>query len=86
MMKLFSVFDSKAEAFNTPMFFQSTGVAIRSFSAAASDEKTDISRFAADYTLFELGEFDEHSGKFTILPAPVSLGNALQLKVSDTSN
>lgn len=79
-IKIFSVFDSKAEAFLLPMFMQSRGVAIRSFTAAASDEKHDFSRYAADYTLFELGEFDERSASFKLHSAPVSLGTALEFK------
>ena len=81
-MKVFSVYDAKAEAYLPPMFFQSRGVAIRSFGAAAADEKHDFHRFAADYTLFELGDFDENSGKFSLLSAPVALGNALELRSS----
>ena len=38
----FSVFDCKAEAYMVPMFMQSRGVAIRSFGAAAADEKHDF--------------------------------------------
>jgi len=81
-MKVYSVYDAKAEAYLPPMFFVSRGVAIRTFGAAASDEKHDFNRFASDYTLFELGDFDEFTGKFTLHSAPVALGNALELRSS----
>ena len=66
-VKVFSVFDCKAEAYMVPMFMQSRGVAIRSFGAAAADEKHDFSKYAEDYTLFELGEFDEATGQFSCI-------------------
>lgn len=81
-MKVFSVYDSKAEAYLAPMFFQARGVAIRMFGAASADEKHDFHRFASDYTLFELGDFDERSGLFTLHSAPLALGNALELRSS----
>ena len=78
----FSVFDCKAEAYMVPMFMQSRGVAIRSFGAAAADEKHDFSKYAEDYTLFELGEFDEATGQFSLHNTPVSLGKASELKAT----
>lgn len=85
-MKVFSVYDCKAEAYMQPMFMQSRGVAIRSFGAAASDEKHDFSRFAEDYTLFELGEFNESDASFKLYSTPISLGKASELKAASTSN
>lgn len=79
-MKLvvFSVYDSKAEAFLQPFFSQSRGTGLRSFSDAAQDENHGFSRHAADYTLFELGEFDQISGRMDQWDAPINLGTALQ--------
>jgi len=76
-MKIFSVRDSKAEAFLPPFFAQTAGVAIRQFESAVNDESHDMHRFAEDYTLFELGEFDESSGALLPLDTPHSLGLAI---------
>lgn len=78
IIRMFSVFDSKAQAFLQPFFSNNSATAIRSFEAAANDETHDFNRWAADYTLFEIGEF--HSEKGEILPAVslINLGNALQ--------
>lgn len=79
LTKVFAVYDSKAEAFLSPMFFQTRGLALRAFTAAASDEKHNFFKFAGDYTLFEIGEFDERSGDIKMFEAKVNLGTALQL-------
>ena len=52
------------------------------FGAAAADEKHDFSKYAEDYTLFELGEFDEATGQFSLHNTPVSLGKASELKAT----
>lgn len=81
-MKMFSVHDSKAEGFIQPFFAPNDAVASRMFERAANDPTTDISRFAEDYTLFEVGSFDQNTGKCTSLETPKSLGLALIFKAS----
>lgn len=77
--KVYSVFDSKAEAYMRPMYFQTKGLAIRSFSEAVNDGgKSDISKYPADFVLFELGDFDELSGTFLLHKCPISVGVALE--------
>lgn len=76
--KIYSVYDSKAEAFLPPFFLGTRGLAIRTFADAANREDHNFRRYAADYTLFELGEFDDSSGKFFMKEAAENLGTALQ--------
>ncbi len=76
---IFAIYDSKAEAHLTPFFFPTIGLALRSFTAAASEEGHDFKKFAADYTLFQLGTFNQSTGRIESLDAPVNLGNALTL-------
>lgn len=78
-MKLFSVHDSKAEAFLTPFFSANNGTAMRSFLTAARDQKHIFHAHAADYNLFEIGMFDDVTGAIIGLNPINSLGNALQL-------
>lgn len=78
-LRAFSVRDQKAEAYLRPFFAPTAGMAIRSFSDAVNDESQEMCRHADDYTLFEIGEFDEMTGTFTPC-VPKSLGNALEYK------
>lgn len=79
IQKIFTVFDSKAEAYLQPFFAQSTGVAIRIFQSAANDTDHQFNRYAADFTLFEIGTFDIKSGQIEMLDAHINLGTALTL-------
>lgn len=74
--KIFSIFDSKAETFNTPIFLPTDGQAIRIFDDMTNDGKSEVSKHPEDYTLFVLGEFDSDNGLVTPLNTPKSLGLA----------
>lgn len=77
ILKVFSVFDVKAEAFMQPFFMSTNGQAIRSFSDAANDaSRGQFNSHPQDFTLFELGSFDDKNAKFEQLEVPVPLGTA----------
>jgi len=79
IQKVFVVYDSKVDAYMSPFFMAARGQAIRSFVEIASDKTHNIGKYPADFTLFELGEYDDSSAKFTLHATPVSLGVALEL-------
>ena len=62
-MKIFSVHDAKAEAYLPPFYMRTTGEAERAFSANVKDTSTQFSQFPSDYTLVELGTFDEDTAQ-----------------------
>lgn len=72
--KIFTVFDSKVEAYLTPFFMRSKGEAIRRISELVADSKHDFSKYPADYTLFELGEYFDDTGGLYPHKASVNLG------------
>lgn len=61
-MKIFCIYDSKAEAYMQPFFTQAAGVAIREFGNLVEDEGHAIGQHPEDYTLFEIGEWEELEG------------------------
>lgn len=77
--KLFSVYDTKAQAFRNLFTADSSGVAVRQFETIANDKTTDIACYPADFTLFEVGEFDMVSGQLHALDNPINLGMASAL-------
>lgn len=79
-LKIFSVYDAKAEAYMTPFFLQTKGQAIRGFMDLVSDKNTNVAKYPEDFTLFELGEYDDGRGSFVSHQTPISLGTALELK------
>lgn len=67
MLKVFAIYDRKVEAYMQPMFFQTVGQAVRGFSDACKDEKSNLAKHPGDFVLEQLGEFDEHSGELSPL-------------------
>lgn len=82
MLKLFAVYDSKAEAYLSPLSFQSRGQAIRAFSDEAQNPQSMFCKHPADYTLHEIAEYDEIKGQIVPFVNKVSLGSALELKAA----
>lgn len=77
-LTMLSVYDSKAEAYLQPLFAQTQAVGVRMFKQAVNEEEHMFHIHAADYTLFEIGTFDQNSAKMTLHKAPLVLGNAIQ--------
>lgn len=76
MIKIFTVYDSKGQAYLQPFFCVNTAVAIRSFTTAANDQQHDFHRYAADYTLFCIGEWETNSGNINVYETKINLGLA----------
>ncbi len=77
--KICAIYDGKAEAYSQPMFFQSTGQAVRSFGDECNRSDSNIGMHPEDYTLFLLGEWNERDGTIVLETAPVALGQAIHL-------
>lgn len=80
MDKIFAIYDSKAQAYLQPFFARTNGLAVRMFETAAKEEGNNFNKHAADYTLFEIGEWDEHKGEVEALNHFNNLGTALEYK------
>lgn len=78
VLKIFSIFDSKALAYLPPFFVPTAGVAVRNFEQAANEEGHAFSKHASDYGLWELGTFDDSTGVLLMHDNPISLGLAQQ--------
>lgn len=77
MAKIFSIFDSKVNAYAIPFSAPNASAAIRMVAAATMDSESDLFKFGADFTLFEIGEFNEETGFIVPLDAFNNLGTAL---------
>lgn len=80
-MKIFAVHDSKAEIFGTPIFLPTLGLAIRAFADQVNNpEPNPISQHPEDYTLFDIGEYNQETGELIANKTPKSCGLALEFK------
>lgn len=80
LLKIFTVYDSKTEAYLPPFFLRSTGEACRSFEEACNDPNHPFYKHSPDYTLFELGVFDDNACTIDSYTALKSLGLAIEFK------
>jgi len=78
-MKAFTIYDSKAAVFRTPFFTSTVGEALRPLTDAANKEDHEFCKHPEDYTLFEIGEYDEDHATLTPIE-PQSVVKIIELK------
>lgn len=67
-LRVFCFFDSKVGVFSTPFFCRHVGEALRIAHQVGEDQQTQIGRHPADFSLVEVGSFDDQTGVMTPLP------------------
>lgn len=77
---LYSVYDSKAAVYGQPNFLLNRGTALRAWQDACNDAQSNVGKHPADFTMFEIGSWDDETGQITMHAAPISLGNALEFQ------
>lgn len=75
-----SILDNKVGAFTSPFYSRAKGEAIRSFSDAVNEEKSQFNRHIDDYALYLLGVFDDNTGMF-VTQEPQRVITARECKV-----
>lgn len=85
-LNIYTIYDIKAEAYLTPFFSPNKGLALRMFMQAGAEPTSNVHQFPADFTLFELGSFEQDTAKFEIHNAVINMGTALQHLSSMASN
>lgn len=93
VLKVLSMYDSKAAAFLQPVFELSRGTALRNLLNQVervnpqTGEKHPFAKNPADYTLFEIAEYDDSKGVFNLPKnGPFPLGTMLELLSSPASS
>jgi len=78
LLSVFCVYDSACSTWRTPIFARNKGEMMRSFIDACNDPNAIFAKHPSDYTLFEIGTWDDDKCKFDLLKTPVSLGIAIE--------
>jgi len=85
--EIFSVYDSKAGAYTQPFYAVNRRVAIRMFSELANDPNHAFGMHPEDFTLFELGSFNDQDGTIDQLDVKTSaLGKAMEYQRPEPGN
>ena len=81
---IYSIHDSKAQAYLPPFYLHNKNMAIRSFSDAVQDQTTAFYRHPEDYSLWEIGEFDDITGEIIYYTPHHALGTGVDY-INDTT-
>jgi len=80
-MKMFSIFDAKAAAYMTPFTLQSEAHAKRQLAdLLVGNQPSPFSDYPEDFTLMEIGTWDQITGEVHPHPAFIPHGNLAILK------
>lgn len=80
-MILFTVHDSASDSFLPPFCMDTVRDAMQGLKTMVnSDQENKYSQFAEDFTLMELGKFDNQSGQIQLHEDPNLIINAAKLK------
>ena len=75
-MKMYSIYDQIAKAYQNPIYAVNDGAAIRIFQEAVNDEQTYLSKAPQDYIMFFIADYDEQTGTIqSDLPRKLIHGN-----------
>lgn len=78
-LKMYSIRDSKAEVFNLPFYKKTPGEAQRDFETLVNDGKSTVNQYPSDFDLYEIGHYDDNTGKVVPHDTPTHVVKAIQL-------
>lgn len=78
--RMYTVYDAKAEHYLLPFFVRAHGHAVRLFTESANTPDHEFCKHAEDYTLFQMGVYDDESARFDLLPTPEPVVKALEVR------
>jgi hypothetical protein len=82
---IYTIFDSKAEAYLPPILLPNDGLFIRTLKNCMNDDNHDFSKHTADYTAFKLGTYCDKKAEFET-HAPQLVGTLLELNLTESNN
>jgi len=77
---MYTCYDAAAQAYLPPFVTPSERDALASFTEAANDPQSNICKYPKDFTLLQIGEFDERTGVLVKLETPKILKTGAQAK------
>jgi hypothetical protein len=78
-LKMFTVRDMKV-GFLSPFCMPTAGKALRAWEQSVNDEKSEFYKYPKDFIIYEMGEFDEETGRVEMYGDMKSLGSAEDYK------
>lgn len=90
LLRLYSIYDSKAEQFSPPQVYHNDMLALRAFEGLVNDDKMLIKKYPEDFSLHYIGNLGDTDGRYYIESSdesriPVLVGRAVDY-VQDVDN
>lgn len=90
LLRLYSIYDCKAEQFSPPQVYHNDMLALRAFEGLVNDDKTLINNYPEDFSLHYVGDLGDSDGRYHIESSdesrvPVLVGRAVDY-VKDVDN
>lgn len=81
-LRLYSIYDSKAEQFSPPQVYHNDMLALRAFEGIVNDDKMLIKKYPEDFSLYYVGNLGDINGRYYIehydeSSVPVLVGKAV---------
>lgn len=84
-MKMYTLYDSAAQAFTVPFFMEDHGLALRAFTDNVnSDKESNISLHPEQFTLFYVADFDTKTASIQIQSPAKELAKGIELISANT--
>lgn len=81
-LRLYSIYDSKAEQFSPPQVYHNDMLALRAFEGIVNDDKMLIKKYPEDFSLHYVGNLGDSDGRYFVETSdesrvPVLVGRAI---------
>lgn len=82
-LRLYSIYDSKAEQFSPPQVYHNDMLALRGFESIVNDDKMLIKKYPEDFTLYYVGNLSDSDGRYYVencdeSRVPILIGRAIE--------
>lgn len=82
-LRLYSIYDSKAEQFSPPQVYHNDMLALRGFESIVNDDKMLIKKYPEDFTLYYVGNLSDSNGRYYVENSdesrvPILIGRAIE--------
>lgn len=90
-LRLYSIYDSKAEQFSPPQVYHNDMLALRAFEGIVNDDKMLIKKYPEDFSIYYVGSLDDSNGRYYVENCdesriPIMVGRAIEYVQTVDSN
>ena len=91
LLRLYSIYDAKAEQFSPPQVYHNDMLALRSFEGIVNDDKMLIKKYPEDFSLYYVGNIGDINGRYYVEHCdesliPVMVGKAVDYVLDIDNN